>query len=205
MLVLSWNPENPNEMPSRYEEEILRSLRRIVRAIDLHSRQLASEHGLTSPQLVCLREIAAAETITPSQLARLVDLSQATVTGITDRLVRNGLVTRTRSEQDRRRVLLAVTDRGQQMVAKAPSPLQEQLAHRLEALPTENQLIIRTVLQQVVSLMGAEAVDAAALLASGPPMASADDTEAFLEEVPANVERLESVSRRKKKKTSDEK
>ena len=45
-------------MTRAYEEEILRALRRITRAIDLHGRSLVAPFGLTVPQLVCLRAIA---------------------------------------------------------------------------------------------------------------------------------------------------
>ncbi|HET9679389.1 MAG TPA: hypothetical protein VFP95_02375, partial [Gammaproteobacteria bacterium] len=35
-----------------YDERILRALRRIIRAVDLYSRQLSHRHTLTGPQLV---------------------------------------------------------------------------------------------------------------------------------------------------------
>ena len=71
---------------SEVKEDILRSLRRITRAIDLHSRHLAHTFGLTGPQLVCLRTVGARGKMTPSELAKQVSLSQATITGIIDRL-----------------------------------------------------------------------------------------------------------------------
>ena len=135
---------------SAAEDAILRSLRRITRAIDLHSRWLASNFGLTIPQLVSLRTLAATKAMTPSELARAVDLSQATITGIIDRLVRRDLVTRERSTTDRRRVVLTITDPGRQLLEASPSPLQERFATRLSKLPKENQQVIRTVLEQVV-------------------------------------------------------
>ena len=39
-----------------YQEDILRSLRRIMRAVDLYSRRLVTDHGLSGPQLLCLRQ-----------------------------------------------------------------------------------------------------------------------------------------------------
>ncbi|PIE19473.1 MAG: MarR family transcriptional regulator [Proteobacteria bacterium] len=163
------------------EDAILRSLRRITRAIDLHSRWLASNFGLTIPQLVSLRTLAGTEAMTPTELARAVDLSQATITGIIDRLVRRALVTRERSTTDRRRVVLTITDAGRRLLEASPSPLQERFVTRLSKLPLENQEVIRTVLEQVVRMMGAEELDAAAMLTSGPQTASADAVEEFLE------------------------
>ena len=64
-------------------ESILRSIRRISRAVDLFSHKLAKGHRLTVPQLMCLRIIKNEPGISPSTLAEEVALSQATVTGQT--------------------------------------------------------------------------------------------------------------------------
>lgn len=155
-------------MSTRLEDDILRSLRRITRAIDLYSRQLAAKFGLTGPQLVCLRALQAHGTSTPSELARQVDLSQATMTGILDRLETSGLVIRQRNQKDRRRVSVTLTASGEALLERAPSALQEGLRARLSSLPSEEQEQISATLQKVVEMMGAEALDAAALLTTGP-------------------------------------
>jgi DNA-binding MarR family transcriptional regulator len=152
--------------PSAYEDEILRSLRRIVRAIDVHSRHLETHFGITGPQLVCLRVLASSGPMTASELARNVELSQATVTGIVDRLERRGCVVRRRDEKDRRRNNIAVLPAGKSLLAEAPSPLQTKFAQRLEALPEPNQAIIATMLEQIVRMMDAEDLDAAPLLST---------------------------------------
>lgn len=139
-------------MTSRYEDSILRSLRRISRAIDLHSKKLAKDIDLTGPQLVCLREIAHQEVATPSALARAVSLSQGTVTGILDRLGKAGLIIRERSQTDRRRILVTLTDRGHEVLVTAPSSLAEQFSAQLGALPEGEQGMIDFVLQRVVRL-----------------------------------------------------
>src|SRR5512140_3522668 len=107
------------------KEAILRSLRRITRAIDLHSRHLAHTFGLTGPQLVCLRAVGARGKMTPSELAKEVSLSQATITGIIDRLAARQLVARERSNYDRRLVTVVITTAGRALIDQAPSPLQE--------------------------------------------------------------------------------
>ena len=35
-------------------KDLFMDLRRIMRAMDVHSRQLAGSHGLTGPQMLCL-------------------------------------------------------------------------------------------------------------------------------------------------------
>ncbi|MGE0786348.1 MAG: MarR family winged helix-turn-helix transcriptional regulator [Sandaracinaceae bacterium] len=157
----------------RYEDSILRSLRRTSRAIDRHSKGLAKHHSLTLPQLVCLREIVRADGATPSQVARAVSLSQATVTGIIDRLEARSMVTRERSEEDRRKVYVRATPRGEELANDAPSPLHEELARRLAALHEGERALIDWVLQRVVTLLEAEDLDAAPMLMTGPATANA--------------------------------
>jgi len=154
-------------MSDALEESILRSLRRITRAIDLYSRQLAKQYRLTGPQLVCLRYIRRHGPLAPSELAKAASLSQATITGIIDRLFAQELVTRERSEEDRRRVSVALTPKGEELVSALPSPLQERFAKRLEELPEGNQQVIDTILKQVVAMMEAEDLDAAPVLQAG--------------------------------------
>jgi DNA-binding MarR family transcriptional regulator len=169
---------------SRYEDSILRSLRRIARSVDLHSRQLARKHELTGPQLVCLRQIQREAITTPSALARAIHLSQGTVTGILDRLEGRNLVSRERSRHDKRHVLLRLTETGEELVARAPSPLHEQLSGRLAALPEGEQASIDWILQRLVTLMEADAEDVAPMLASGPALAGPQAVADFLEPEP---------------------
>ena len=161
-------------MKSLVEDRVLRSLRRIVRAIDLHSRQLESQFGLTGPQLVCLRVIAQDGPLQPSELARRVDLSQATVSGIVDRLARRQYLSRRRDTKDRRRVTLSILPAGRDLLADAPSPLQTRFAERLRALPDANQQILATMLEQIVHMMGAEDLEAAPVMTAGDASRPAD-------------------------------
>ncbi len=168
-------------MADELEQSILRSLRKVSRAIDLHSRRLVATVHLTGPQLVCLLQLREHPSMTPSELARAVSLSNATITGILTRLEARGLVTREKSASDRRRVLLALTPSGRDIARRAPSPLQERFTSALDDLPEANRVIIDTVLKQIVEMMDAGALDASPLLATGPILADPDVVEELLE------------------------
>lgn len=150
-----------------YDESILRSLRRISRAIGLYSRQLASRYHLTTPQLVCLRHLHA-EPCSPGELARAVALSPPTVTGILDRLESRGLVVRTRHPNDKRRLVVAITPAGSGLLEAAPMPLQEKFAANLSRLSNGEQEEIDRILHRVVEMMEADHLDAAPLLDPSP-------------------------------------
>ncbi len=148
-------------------EAVLTNLRRIARTIDLRSRDLMRRHGLTVPQLVVLREIRRRGAVTGSALARDVSLSQATVTGILQRLEGRQLVAGRRSESDRRRRTLCLTEQGEQLVAAAPEPLQSRFSERLGRLASWEQSMILAALERLVELMEAERLDASPYLATG--------------------------------------
>ena len=127
----------------RYEESILLSVRRIMRAIDMHSSYLARQYGLTSPQLICLKKLFEKNEMTPGGLAKEVHLSHATDTGIINRLEKKGLVQRTRSTNDGRSYLIRLTDSGLSMTRSSPSMLQDQFMHELSKLEEWEKTMIR--------------------------------------------------------------
>lgn len=146
---------------------VLKSLRRIIRAIDVHSRNLVHLHGLTGPQLIVLRELGSLGEKSVSQIAQDVSLSQATVTGILDRLEKRGYVLRQRSGEDRRRTLVKATPLAGQTLAKSPPLLQEHFVRRFSQLRDWEQTQILAALQRIVDLMEARDLDAAPLLETG--------------------------------------
>jgi DNA-binding MarR family transcriptional regulator len=148
------------------EQQIVAAIRQIVRAVDLHSRRLVDNYGLTGPQLATLQEAARLQCASPSMIARSVHLSQGTVTGILHRLEARHLIRRRRSETDRRGVIIEVTDAGHAMLDAAPSLLQDHFRAKLLELEEWERLQILSTMQRVATLMGAESIDASPHLIS---------------------------------------
>ena len=169
------------ETPGSTTRQVTAALRRIIRAIDLHSRTLVQRYGLTGPQLVLLKELMEGEGRTVGELARAVSLSQPTVTGILDRLERKKLVHRARSTGDRRKVLVIPTAAARHALEEAPPLLQEHFEERFAALPDWEQSLILASLQRIVALMEADAVKAGPILFTGPLDATSEQTGAFLD------------------------
>lgn len=155
------------KLQTAISDSVLSNLRRITQAIDLHSRQLARQHGVTTPQLIILKQIEGKETITVTQLAKQVSLKQATVTDILNRLERKGLVQRQKDTGDRRRVLVKETDVGKKLLEAAPSPLQDTFLEKFENLEDWKQNMILTSLQLLGTLMVEEEIPAAPILSTG--------------------------------------
>jgi len=147
--------------------DILVALRRIMRAIDLHSKKIEHSAGLTVPQILILQKIEEAGSLGVSEIARRVSLSQATVTSVIDRLVRKDLVTRERDHTDRRVVNISLTKRGAEQLEGAPGLLQEEFINRFDTLEPWEQKMLTAAVERIASIMDAEEVDASPILQVG--------------------------------------
>jgi DNA-binding MarR family transcriptional regulator len=127
-----------------------------------------------------MRYLEKRDHVTPGELAKEVSLSQATVTGILDRLEKKGMVERQRSLLDKRKVIIELTFQGKAQLENSPQPLHYRFSSRLAMLPIESQKNISAVLEQIVEMMEAAEFDAAPILASGPANATSTDTAQFL-------------------------
>ena len=145
----------------------LRALRRVLRATEIGSRQLAATTGLTPSQLLVMREIDVRVSVTPSAVAQALQFSQATITAIVDRLVSLGFVQRQRGERDKRQIYLTLLPEGITALAGAPDPLQMRFIERFDTLATWEQAMILAAAEKLAVLMDAETIDAAPLLDSG--------------------------------------
>ncbi|WP_105103338.1 MarR family winged helix-turn-helix transcriptional regulator [Microbulbifer pacificus] len=148
-------------------EEVLTTLRRLIRATDLHSRQLVKTAGLTAPQLLLMQAIREHGQVTIGALAKEISLSQATVTTILDRLEKRGLVYRERSEEDKRKVHAYLTEKGMEIIRDAPTPLQDHFVKQFRDLREWEQSMIISALQRVALMMDAEHIDASPVLDVG--------------------------------------
>jgi DNA-binding MarR family transcriptional regulator len=157
-----------------HEDQIVAAIRQIIRAVDLHSRQLVEAHGMTGPQLAVLQETLRLGPTSPTALARAVHLSQATVTGILQRLERQSLIVREPSPADRRSVVVRISPHGRELLQHSPSLLQDRFRTALSALKDWERLQILATLQRVAALMEAEGIDAAPHLTPGEIRSFAD-------------------------------
>ncbi|NDV91661.1 MarR family transcriptional regulator [Alteromonas sp. 345S023] len=151
----------------RKEEELLVALRRIIRAVDLRSKQLSKHVGLTGPQLLVMQNIQERPGIMVREIADSINLSPATITNILDRLEARDLATRIRSTQDKRKVGVFLTERGKAAVVDAPRPLQEHFVDRFAQLKEWEQSQMVATVQRIATMMDAEDIDASPFLELG--------------------------------------
>jgi len=154
-------------MESRLAAEALVALRQIIRATDMDGRQLAKQTGLSTSQLVVMQLLKRAPGLTITKLAERVSLRQATVTALVDKLENRGLVLRQRSDQDRRRVELYLTEEGSAMIEAAPTILQDRFIAQFDQLEEWEKSWLLGALQRIALMLDAGELDASPVLSVG--------------------------------------
>lgn len=130
----------------------LKAIRRLSRALDIHSSRINRDVGLTLPQLVVLTCVRDMDEPTGKAIAAAADLSAPTVVGILDKLETKGLVARRRSTRDRRLVRTALTDRGAATLTDAPAPMGETFAANLHRLDLDQRLQLIAALEEIAAM-----------------------------------------------------
>jgi DNA-binding MarR family transcriptional regulator len=115
-------------------------LRRLMWLEQKRMAQVLGEHNLTVPQFFVLVNLAHGEQgCTIGDLAGKLSQSNATMTGIVDRLEGERLVLRTRGgETDRRKVMVQVTHRGRSILERAKTTRRESIRRALIGFPADD-------------------------------------------------------------------
>ncbi|MBX5473514.1 MAG: MarR family transcriptional regulator [Thermoleophilia bacterium] len=123
-----------------------RELRRETRGTGLSPEQVGILAAIKHSPGICVGELAAGERVSPAAMSKLVS-----------RLEREGLVARTPSPVDRRRVGLTLTDEGQRALRRVRSRRTAWLAMRLRTLPPAQLAAIEAAVEPLSRLVRAEA------------------------------------------------
>ena len=139
-------------------QECMQSLRRIVKALETYSQNVEKRFDLTGPQLWALWELGRSGPCALKDLAERMKLDSSTVVGVVDRLVTKGLVVRNPDAQDRRRISLVPTPKGEEILAAAPHPAQGHLLVGLEQMEIGQVENLHDALKTLVGVMEAESL-----------------------------------------------
>jgi DNA-binding MarR family transcriptional regulator len=119
-----------------------RELRREARDVGISPEQVSLLVAIKYAPGIGVRELAARERVSPPALSNHVD-----------RLERDGLVTRTPSASDRRRVGLTLTDEGQRVLRRVRSRRTAWLATRLRTLSAEELEAVEAAIEPLSRLV----------------------------------------------------
>ncbi len=156
---------------------ILIKIRRIVRSINLESKKVQKDHGVSIPQILCLEYLKNSPNYQASQksIRDHLNLNSSTVTGIIKRLENKGYLARLPKIGDKRVTYIALTSNGDDLLNKTPDLLQQRLALKLKNLSDEQLNEIGKSLDTLINLLEIEGVDASPLLTIEEMASDTDD------------------------------
>ena len=99
-------------------KEIVELYRRVNRAVRQHGPDAWMQLNLTVPQVKSLFFITNHGSTNFKKLATALKVTPSNLTGVIDRLVEQGLVSRTENPEDRRMMLLKATEKGESLVGE---------------------------------------------------------------------------------------
>ena len=133
-------------------KDIVKSIRRLVRAEYLDSQKMSKQFGLTGPQSLVLRLLIKEGALSSADLSRQMYVTPSNITGIIDRLEKKGLVERIRKQGDRRVALITLTQSGQKLGKTIPDPIEKKFVNQLADLEPEHLQILAMTMNQILSL-----------------------------------------------------
>jgi DNA-binding MarR family transcriptional regulator len=146
--------------------EILIKLRKIMRSVNLESKRIEKELGISIPQLLVLQFLSThpGYRALAKDIKEYLKLNASTVTGIIKRLEIKGLVARTPKPGDRRAAFITLTAVGAELLEQSPTTLQEKLTRRLRRLSPEQIVGLNEHIELLVHILDVDQIDSAPLL-----------------------------------------
>jgi len=128
---------------STEKSETIRKITALQRELAKSMRRHAFKHWMTlsmsTSQMKSLMCIIENEKLSSKKLADILDVTPANVTGVIDKLIEQGLVSRSESAQDRRVVFLKATEAGKKLIENLEQHASEQSSRMLSGM-SEDEL-----------------------------------------------------------------
>ncbi|GET24990.1 MarR family winged helix-turn-helix transcriptional regulator [Prolixibacter sp. NT017] len=148
---------------------VIIKIRRIVRSINLESKKVQKEYGVSIPQLLCLEYLKEAPNYQATQrmIRDHMRLNSSTMTGIINRLEKKGYVARLPKSGDKRVTNIALTSSGERILTHTPDLMQKRLDVKLRNLSDEEINKINGALDTLIDMLEIEDIDASPVLTGG--------------------------------------
>ncbi|XOV68526.1 MAG: MarR family winged helix-turn-helix transcriptional regulator [Fluviicola sp.] len=158
--------------------EILINIRKMVRSINVESKRIQKEHGLSIPQYLCLNYLSKQEDFrsTAKDIGLHLKLNPSTVTGIISRLELKGYLAKLPNKGDRRSVYIYITALGEKAINAVPGILHEKLETKLKKLDDSELKMLQDSLSRLVEFMEVDDFDAAPMLTTEVKIRPASDS-----------------------------
>ncbi len=136
--------------------DFLRLLWAVDHALQKASKRMERTIGVTGPQRHVIRIVGRFPGISVGRLATLLDVHPSTVTGLSKRLVRLGLIRRRVDPHDARRLTLGLTPKGRAIEAKTAGTIEAALGTLLATTNSAKVGAAREVLESLREILRRE-------------------------------------------------
>ncbi|MDH4204982.1 MAG: MarR family transcriptional regulator [Desulfobacteraceae bacterium] len=134
------------KFPSDHTKQIIFSIRRLIQASELYTKELNRKYQISAAQLNCILTLYDYGPLPPSKIADHMMVKSSTVTGVVDRLEKKGLAERMRNSPDRRVINIQLTKAGKELAQNAPPPIQQKIIDGLKKTETgKKEQIVRSL------------------------------------------------------------
>jgi len=149
--------------------DILIKIRKIVRSVDIESKKIQKDYGVSIPQVLCLNFLHESPNFqsTQGEIRKFLNLNPSTVSGIINRLEKKGYLARLPKVGDKRVVNIALTSSGDELLRKVPSLLHEQLSNKLHQLSGDELVTVQQGLDILVKILEIEKIEASPMITAG--------------------------------------
>jgi DNA-binding MarR family transcriptional regulator len=137
-------------------EEVVDLHRRVNRALRQSNQDAWMQVSMTVPQVKSLFFITNSGQTNFKNLAAALKVTPSNLTGVIDRLVEQGLVSRTENPEDRRMMLLKATEKGESLVSDLRERRINSLSQALSGLDPQELNLIKQGLELLVKAMEAQ-------------------------------------------------
>ena len=141
--------ERPPKAPKAEIARIIEAVVYLYTEMRRVTKEVARELGLTGPQVSAIKILETFGDISLSELSERMRARNSTITGVVDRMERNGLVARIPSEEDRRVTLIRLTKEGARIGRDVPVDSMQILAGALDSLSGRDRSELRRILLEL--------------------------------------------------------
>ncbi len=146
--------------------EIMSSVRKIVRAINLESKRVEKNFGISIPQLLTLKFLNETDGYksTMKGIKEMLSLNASTVTGIVARLEQKGFVARLPDPKDKRSTPIILTSKGANLLKNTKESLHEKISKNLDKISEQEYEKILVSFETIIDFLNIEDLDASPII-----------------------------------------
>ncbi|AFY01106.1 transcriptional regulator [Bdellovibrio bacteriovorus str. Tiberius] len=134
--------------------EVMDYIRHIFKALRVSSSQFEKDLGLSAAQIFVMKKLKEEPGLSINDLALRTTTHQSSVSVVVKKLEEQGLVSRTISKEDSRKVVVSLTPSGLEKLSEIPRTIQEHMIETLQNMPPEKTASLAILMREFVTEAG---------------------------------------------------